>query len=443
MNIIEWEKKFELGVDSIDREHKQLFSIINKLLVLIKSPDKNEFACQEVIKYLNTHTVEHFTHEEDYMQSVNYGDYEMHKRIHDDFRDNTLPALKKELTDMRYSDSSVRHFIGVVIGWLVSHTITADMLIIEKDVKKWTNVPHEKQEEALEQSVIKALSDIFQLTPKTVSLHYEGEDFGNMVCISLIYRGQNGETWNVILSYEESLLLYLVSNLLNVEYPKCNDIVINITRHVSRQLIESIRNCFPMLDLFEFEGESLMTYGKLLKQYEQEPPSSSMLFDMGKGYVSFSIFGTDFIENENAYNKKEEDVTSDIWRYLNSGHRKKKVLVVDDSEFMRFSIVKLLEDDYEVTECSSAMSAIVKLVTEKPDLVVLDYEMPICDGRQMLEMLRSEKTTMDIAVIFLTGRSDEESIKKVIALNPNGYLLKTKSREYVKKSIDGFFAQLK
>lgn len=144
MNITEWDKKFEVGVKEIDREHKQLFSIIKKLLKMIESQDKSEFACQEGIKYLNSHTIEHFVHEEEYMQSIGYPDYKIHKRIHDNFRNTTLPALKEELDEMHYSDSAVRHFIGVIIGWLVSHTVTADMAIVGKNVKRWTDIPPEK-----------------------------------------------------------------------------------------------------------------------------------------------------------------------------------------------------------------------------------------------------------------------------------------------------------
>lgn len=441
MNITEWDKKFELGVKSIDKEHKQLFTIVKKLLNMIENQDKSEFAFREGIKYLNHHTIEHFAHEEEYMRSINYGDYEIHKRIHDDFRIVTLPALETELNEMHYSDSSVRHFVGVVIGWLMSHTITADMAIVGKNVKKWTNIPKEKHMEALEQSVVQTCYDIFQLKLKAVSRHYDGEDFGRMICISLTYHGKQGGRRNVMLSYEEKLLLTIVSNILGTEYQKCNDMVINIMRHISRQLVESVKESFPMLDLFEIEGEQLLTYEQLSKVYEQDPPDLSMLFATGKGYFSFGVASSDSIQDESSVIKNEEDVTTDIWKYLNNGQKKKRVLVVDDSEFMRFSIIKLLENDYEVMECGSAMSAIVKLVTDKPDLVILDYEMPVCDGRQMLEMLRSEKDTMDTPVIFLTGKDDDESIRKVVALKPNGYLLKSKPKEYIKKAIDGFFAQ--
>ena len=77
------------------------------------------------------------------------------------------------------------------------------------------------------------------------------------------------------------------------------------------------------------------------------------------------------------------------------------------------------------------------------DLVLLDYEMPVCDGRQALEMIRSEETTAGIPVMFLTGRGDRESVKKVMDLKPEGYLLKTMPEESIKKMIDDFFEKRK
>lgn len=440
MNFTEWDKKFETGVESIDKEHKQLFTIIKKLLSMIENEEKSEFAFKEGIKFLNNHAIVHFNHEEEYMRNNNYGDYEIHKRIHDNFKNVTLPALDHELNEMHYSDSAVRHFVGVVIGWLVSHTITADMAIVGKNVKKYKDVPKEKYVEVLQQTVTRCWNDLFQMKPKTVSEHYDGEDFGNIIGLSFIFRGKQGGTWNVVLAYEEKLLLSIVGSMLNTEFKRSNDMVINITRQFSRQLIENIRDSFTMPDTFEMEREWLMNYEQIKKFYEQDPPQLSVLFSTKQGYFSFCATVADVMQTEIVEAKGEEDVTSEIWKYLSNG-TKKKVMIVDDSSFMRFSTAKMLEEDYEVIQCGSAMSAIVKLVNENPDLVILDYEMPICDGRQMLEMMRSEKETMNIPVIFLTGRGDPDSIQKVMSLRPQGYLLKTKPKEYIKKAIDGFFAQ--
>ena len=118
---------------------------------------------------------------------------------------------------------------------------------------------------------------------------------------------------------------------------------------------------------------------------------------------------------------------------------KKKVLLVDDSEFMLKLLQQLLEKDYEVMTATSGLSAIRSITLSRPDLVLLDYEMPVCSGDQILEMIRSEKEFANIPIIFLTSRVDRESVKKVIQHKPQGYLSKSLSPELIKKEVDRFF----
>ena len=118
---------------------------------------------------------------------------------------------------------------------------------------------------------------------------------------------------------------------------------------------------------------------------------------------------------------------------------RQKILIVDDSAIILKAITDLLSSDYEISTAQSGFSAIRTLVLDKPDLILLDYEMPVCDGRQVLEMIRSEKEIADTPVIFLTGRSDKESIQKVLSLKPAGYLIKTLKPDEIKKNIDSFF----
>ena len=119
--------------------------------------------------------------------------------------------------------------------------------------------------------------------------------------------------------------------------------------------------------------------------------------------------------------------------------RKKKLLVVDDCDFMLKAMQSLLGSDYEVITAKSGLSAIRGITLARPDLILLDYEMPVCNGRQVLEMIRSEQELTDIPVIFLTNKVDQESVRQVIALKPEGYLLKSQSTESVKREIDQFF----
>ena len=81
------------------------------------------------------------------------------------------------------------------------------------------------------------------------------------------------------------------------------------------------------------------------------------------------------------------------------------------------------------------------MTLDKPDLVLLDYEMPVCDGKQVLEMIRSEKTFEGIPVIFLTGRTDPDTVRTLVSLRPDGYLAKYLKPAEIKQKIDAFFEQ--
>ena len=104
---------------------------------------------------------------------------------------------------------------------------------------------------------------------------------------------------------------------------------------------------------------------------------------------------------------------------------------------------QMLEKDYDVSMAASGVAAIRAVTLNRPDLILLDYEMPVCDGRQTLEMLRFEEEFKDIPVIFLTGNRDLDRMIKVMPLNPSGYLLEDSKPEQIKKEIDTFFEKKK
>ncbi|MBQ4057872.1 MAG: response regulator [Lachnospiraceae bacterium] len=122
---------------------------------------------------------------------------------------------------------------------------------------------------------------------------------------------------------------------------------------------------------------------------------------------------------------------------------KKKILVVDDSGAMLRNVKGWLQDKYNVILANSGAMAIKYLAMDRPDLVLLDYEMPIVDGKQVLEMIRTETEFRDVPVIFLTSKNDRESIMKVMDLKPEGYLLKTMEPERIVDEVDKFFMKQK
>ena len=117
-----------------------------------------------------------------------------------------------------------------------------------------------------------------------------------------------------------------------------------------------------------------------------------------------------------------------------------KILVVDDSGAMLRSVKGWLEPKYQVVLANSGAMAIKYLSTNRPDLVLLDYEMPECDGKQTLEMIRGDEMLKDVPVMFLTGVADKQHIASVLELNPIGYMLKPPEQEKLFSAIEDVFS---
>ncbi len=113
--------------------------------------------------------------------------------------------------------------------------------------------------------------------------------------------------------------------------------------------------------------------------------------------------------------------------------KKRRILIVDDDPSFAKMVREWIKDYYAVDIVTAGMQAISFLLkvpeSEKVDMILLDYEMPVVDGPQVLQMLRQEPETADIPVIFLTGIGTKEAVSRVMALKPEGYILKSTSRE--------------
>lgn len=113
----------------------------------------------------------------------------------------------------------------------------------------------------------------------------------------------------------------------------------------------------------------------------------------------------------------------------------KHILIVDDSPVILRSMKAMLEKKYQVSVATSGSQAMTSIGRKRPDLILLDYEMPVCDGKMTLEMIRQDDEMKDIPVIFLTGVADKAHIEAVLKLKPAGYFLKPAAEETLMKAI--------
>lgn len=101
-----------------------------------------------------------------------------------------------------------------------------------------------------------------------------------------------------------------------------------------------------------------------------------------------------------------------------------KVLVVEDHPVSRRMLESMLVKSYEVMSAESGIEAIEIARDKKPDLVLLDIEMPGLDGFQTLEILKREIIDPATPVIFLTAREDSESREKGLEAGAVDYITK-------------------
>ena len=108
---------------------------------------------------------------------------------------------------------------------------------------------------------------------------------------------------------------------------------------------------------------------------------------------------------------------------------KKRILIIDDDPSYASMVREWIKDTYKTDVVTSGMHAITFLLKNPVNLILLDYEMPVVDGPQVLQMLREEEATSNIPVIFLTGNGTKEAVTRVMELKPDGYVLKSTTRE--------------
>src|SRR5262249_30609883 len=102
-----------------------------------------------------------------------------------------------------------------------------------------------------------------------------------------------------------------------------------------------------------------------------------------------------------------------------------KILSVDDSKAVRTLLSKVFSPfACELSEATNGEEGLVMAARERPDLIILDYNMPVMDGVSMLQRLREHEAIRHIPVIMLTTESSAEKIATIARLGVHDYLTK-------------------
>lgn len=124
-----WKKEFELGIASIDNQHKKLFEIGNRINALLSmhvdgSDDYDDIL--ELIGELKDYTVYHFNTEENLFERYNYSEYDKHKKEHDAFIEY-LNSVDFDSVD-KNQDVFLSELLKKIVNWVFNHIITTDYM---------------------------------------------------------------------------------------------------------------------------------------------------------------------------------------------------------------------------------------------------------------------------------------------------------------------------
>jgi DNA-binding response OmpR family regulator len=104
---------------------------------------------------------------------------------------------------------------------------------------------------------------------------------------------------------------------------------------------------------------------------------------------------------------------------------KKRILLVEDEPHMMEMLkFRLVENQYEVATAADGYTALTQVRSFKPDLVILDLMLPKIDGYTICRLLKCNEEYRTIPVMILSARSNEEDIRRGLAMGADVFMKK-------------------
>ena len=125
---LEWGTAFEIGIESIDDEHKAIIENYGKLYELMRSGKGHSFY-NELLDFLTDYIEVHFENEEKFQREIGYDQYEAHKAKHDFFKEKIGDFIRA--SDQSVSNADLIKLNLFVKDWLIRHIYLEDKKIAD------------------------------------------------------------------------------------------------------------------------------------------------------------------------------------------------------------------------------------------------------------------------------------------------------------------------
>lgn len=129
MSFLKWSKDFEVGIDSIDHQHKKLVDLINRYGEEIKENDKKEI--QKTLNDLSNYTIYHFSEEESIMarSDIPKDHIKKHHCEHEKFISSIGSVID---ASSRLNEIQLSQLFDFLVNWLATHILCCDKRMVKQ-----------------------------------------------------------------------------------------------------------------------------------------------------------------------------------------------------------------------------------------------------------------------------------------------------------------------
>ena len=284
---MQWREEYNIGVDVVDKAHRQLFSIVRKMIELTEGGEKDEYACREGIRFFKSYTVRHFAEEEAHMRSIGYAGLERHRAIHENLKRETLPAMERRLEASGFSDEEVKRFIGICLGWLTAHVTNEDQAIAGKAKVKLPRLKRGETLLAMESIIPQIMQNTFGLESVLVNQNYAGWNRGPALFQELLYIAGDGKKTRVIIVLEEKFVLSTTGQMLGLRFAEVDETVRSAVRAISQTFVQRIDEVMAQGSQYRLVRELLLDEAEFDALWKDRSPQCSLLFFTMQGHYAF------------------------------------------------------------------------------------------------------------------------------------------------------------
>lgn len=257
-----WREEFEIGIESIDEQHKELFVRYNDLLKCIKkSNDDNEIlaSVEETLDFLSEYIIYHFNSEERYQQKINYPRIDEHKKIHQSFKETVLD-FKREILKNPDFDELIMAFSGYLSAWLINHVCDEDQKIYYFVNKESIDELDEILEKPLD--IIKgSIDDVILMMSRISVCEVETFKLSDIDTLSISIKITGEYEKRLLFQFSTKFIKALLKGMLNLDKVEIDTFATSALKEIVNTIIGHITNNMQTIGLeCDFEASELSSF---------------------------------------------------------------------------------------------------------------------------------------------------------------------------------------